>query len=356
MSAASMRAAVLRGNNHIEVADVERPGIGDDEVLVRVGANTLCGTDVRIVRGEKTKGIRPGAILGHEFSGHVARAGRATSGYDVGTPVGMAPLVACGHCAYCRRDSENLCPRQRMMGYEYAGGLSEYVRIPAAAVRAGNLVAAAQGRPAEQLALAEPLACCLNGQERSAVGLDDVVLIMGAGPIGLFHVQLALLRGARTVVVSEPSAPRRELAARFGAHATVDPGDDLATAVDDATGGHGADVTMICIGVPPLVDDALRVTRPGGRVNVFAGMPKQSTSTVEANLVHYKELRVTGTSACRRVHYETAFRLIETGRVEVGPMITHRFPLTEVDKALAVSAGGEGLKVAVLPATAEQGG
>lgn len=350
-----MRAAVFRGKNHIEVAEVERPEIADDEVLVRVGANTLCGTDLRIVRGEKTTGIRPGAIPGHEFSGHVARAGRATSGYDVGTPVGMAPLVACGHCAYCRRGMENLCPRQRMMGYQYAGGLSEYVRIPSAAVRAGNLVAASRERPPEQLALAEPLACCLNGQERSQVGLDDVVLVLGAGPIGLFHVQLALLRGARSVVVSEPSAPRRELATRFGAHATVDPEDDLAAAVDEATEGYGADVTMICIGVPPLVDDALRVTRPGGRVNVFAGMPKGAASTVQANLVHYKELTVTGTSACRRVHFESAFRLIESGRVEAGSMVTHRFPLTQVDKALAVSAGSEGIKVAVLPAAGEQG-
>ncbi|MDP8978663.1 MAG: zinc-dependent dehydrogenase [Actinomycetota bacterium] len=346
-----MRAAVLHGPDEIEVADVDHPQIADDEILVRVGANTLCGTDLRILRGEKTSGIDPPTILGHEFAGNVAEVGRDVHGFDVGALVAMAPGVACLRCFFCRHGRENLCPNQKMMGYQYPGGLSEYVRVPATALEAGNVLVAEQERPPEHLALAEPLSCCVNGQERSRVGLDQTVLLLGAGPIGLMHLQLALLAGARSVIVSEPAPKRRKLVGDMGASVVVDPTDgDLDEAVADATGGLGPDVTIVCIGLPELMPDALRLTRPGGRVNVFAGLAGEGWSRVQANLIHYNELEITGTSACRREHYATAFRLIETGRVDVQPLVTHRFALESIEEAMRASAEPEGIKVAVLPA------
>ena len=345
-----MIAAVFNGPGEMEVKEIETPEIGPDEVLVEVGANTVCGTDVRILRGEKTTGIYPPSILGHEFAGRVAAVGEKVEGYEVGAPVAMSPIIPCRRCFYCKHDMENVCANWKAMGYEIDGGLSQYVRIPADAVEAGCLFAAREDLPPEHLALTEPLSCCVNGQRRSRVYLDDTVLVMGAGPIGLFHLQLALLAGAGTVIVSEPSEFRQSFAKDLGAHVTVDPtSEDLSEVVAGNTDGLGVDTVIICIGLPQLVNDAFELARKGGRINIFAGLADEGWAEVAANLIHYDELEVTGVTGARRSDYEVALRLIESGRVKVDGMVTHRFPLEDTVEAIDTAAGGEGIKVAVMP-------
>ncbi len=345
-----MIAAVFHGPGEMEVTEVDRPEIGPDEVLVKVGANTVCGTDVRIMRGQKTAGVRRPSIIGHEFAGRIAEVGERVEGYEPGMPVAVAPMIPCHRCFYCQRGMENVCDYKRRMGYELDGGFGEYVRIPAEGVGAGNIFPVREDLLPEHLSLAEPLACCINGQQRSPVRLDDTVLIMGAGPIGLFHLQLSLLSGARTVIVSQPSAARRSFATDLGAHLTVDPNqEDLTSVVAEATGGLGVDVAIVCIGRPELVNDALKLVRKGGLVNIFAGLPAEGWAELEMNLVHYNQLEVTGVTDCRRSDYEAALRLIESGRIDVSQMVTHRFSLTSVTDALDATANREGIKVAVLP-------
>jgi L-iditol 2-dehydrogenase len=345
-----MLAAVFRGPGELDVTEVPTPEAGPGEVLVKVGANTVCGTDVRILRGEKTRGIARDFVLGHELSGRVAEVGSGVEGYEVGSPVVMAPVIYCLRCHYCKRGMENLCVNKRIVGNVVDGGLAEYMRVPAEAVAAGNLFVAGEGIPPEHLALAEPLACCVNGLGNYRVEMDDTVLVLGAGPIGLFHLQLALLSGAGKVIVSNPSEDRRKFARELGAHVVVDPtSEDLSGVVAEHTGGLGADVAVICIGIPALVNDAMRMVRKGGRVNVFAGLSGAGWSEVEANLIHYNELVVTGASDSKRENYDTALRLIESGRVAVERMVTHRYPLSESVAAIEKSASGEGIKVAVMP-------
>jgi L-iditol 2-dehydrogenase len=345
-----MIAAVLNGPNEMEVREVETPEIGPDEVLVEVGANTVCGTDIRILRGEKTSGIYPPSILGHEFAGRVAAVGERVEGYEEGTPVAMSPIIPCRGCFYCKHDMENVCANWKAMGYEIDGGLSEYVRVPADAVEAGCLFTVHEDLPPEHLALTEPLSCCVNGQRRSRIGLDDTVLVMGAGPIGLFHLQLALLAGARTVIVSDPDTSRREFAENLGVHVAVDPtSEDLSEVVAGATGGLGVDAVIICIGMPELVNEAFELARLGGRINIFAGLANEGWTEVAANLIHYKQIEVTGVTGARRSDYEVALRLIESGHVKVDGMVTHRFPLENTVEALDAAEGGEGIKVAVMP-------
>jgi L-iditol 2-dehydrogenase len=345
-----MLAAVFNGPGEMEVMEVETPEAGPGEVLVEVGANTVCGTDVRILRGEKTTSIYPPSILGHEFAGRVAAVGDEVEGYEVGQMVAASPIIPCRRCFYCRHDMENVCANWKAMGYEIDGGLSEYACIPAEAVEAGCLFAARGDVLPEQLALTEPLSCCVHGQRLSRVRLDDTVLVIGVGPIGLFHLQLALRAGARTVIVSEPSEERRGFAATLGAHVTVDPtGEDLGEAVAENTDGRGADVVLICIGLPRLVNDAFELARKGGRINVFAGLADEGWAEVAANLIHYNQLEVTGVTGARRSDYEVALRLIESGGVDVSDMVTHRFPLEYSVKAIEAAAGGEGIKVAVMP-------
>jgi L-iditol 2-dehydrogenase len=341
---------VLRAPGRLRVEQVTDPSPGPGEVLVRVGAHTICGTDLRILRGEKTSGVELPVILGHESAGRVAAVGSGVTGYEVGAPVAVAPVIPCRRCWECRHDLENLCANARILGYAVDGGMAEYLLVPAEAVAAGCLFTAGQELPSEQLALAEPLACVVNGQRWSTVEVDDLVLVMGAGPIGLFHLQLAALAGARAVIVSEPSAARRAQAERLGATVAVDPGaQDLAEVVRELSQGVGVDASVVCVGVPELVNQAVELSRSGGRVNVFAGLSGAGWARVAASRIHYRQVRLTGSANSRRADFETALRLIESGRVETASMVTHRFPLAAVDQAVATVGAGEAIKVAVLP-------
>lgn len=345
-----MLAAVLQGPNDLSPQQIPTPEPGPGDVLVKVGANTVCGTDVRILRGEKTSGVRLPVVLGHETAGHVAEVGAGVSGYEIGAPVAMAPAIPCRRCWECRHGLENVCANLRIMGYAIDGGMAEYMLVPAEAVAAGCLFVAEVDIPSEQLALAEPLACVVTGQRWSKVEVDDTVLIMGGGPIGLLHLQLALISGARNVIVSQPTGPRRDQAERLGATATVDPTkEDLAAAVEELTGGTGADLTIICVGVPALVNQALELSRSGGRVSIFAGMKDKGLAEVSANLIHYKQAVLSGTSNCRRADYETALHLIASGKIDAASMVTHRFPLQEVHDAIGTVGSRDAIKTAVVP-------
>jgi L-iditol 2-dehydrogenase len=345
-----MLAAVMTGPNELEAVEIATPSPGPGEVLVAVGANTICGTDLRILRGEKTAGVELPVVLGHETAGHIAALGTGVEGYDVGAPVVMAPLIPCRRCWECRHDLDNLCRQPRIMGYALAGGMAEYVLMPADGVAQGCLFEAERDLPSERLALAEPLSACVAGQRWCRVEPDDVVLVMGAGPIGLLHVQLARLAGARTVIVSEPLDGRREQAKRLGATVTVDPSaDDLAAVVDDASDGVGVDVGIICIGVPELVNEAARLSRKAGRVNAFAGLRGTGLAQIEMNLIHYKQVTLTGSANSRAADFQTALRLIESERIETASMVTHRFALRDVIDALATVGRGDAIKIAVMP-------
>jgi len=345
-----MLAAVMRGPGDLTPTSIPTPSPAPGELLVAVGANTICGTDLRILRGEKTAGVKLPVVLGHETAGQVAAVGAGVTGYELGAPVVAAPMIPCRRCWECRHDLDNLCRNPRILGYGIDGGMAEYVLVPADAVEAGCLIVADEELPFEQLALTEPLSACVAGQKRSPVEPDDVVLVMGAGPIGLFHVQLARLAGAREVVVSEPVAARRAHAERLGATVSIDPnGDDLAAAVDEVSNGVGVDSAIVCIGIPELLNQALQLSRSGGRVNVFAGFKGCGLSEIEANLIHYKQVQLTGSANARRADFEIAMRLIESGRIDSASMITHRFGVQDVLDALGIVGHGDAIKVAVMP-------
>lgn len=345
-----MLAAVLHAPNDLRTEEVETPAPGPGELLIRVGANTICGTDLRIMRGEKTTGITPPTITGHEIAGHVSAMGDGVEGYEEGQPVAISPVIPCGRCFECVHDMENMCSDQRIFGYAVDGGMADYVLAPADAVRAGCVFGVSEDLPSEQISLAEPLACCVNGQIRSRIASSDNVLIMGAGPIGLFHVQLALLAGADRVIVSEPDAGRREAASSFGATIVADPtaAGELEAAVAEGTAGVGVDAAIVCVGVSQLVNEAVKLCRTGGRLNIFAGL-KNPMAEVDGNLIHYKELELTGTSNSRRSNYRTALRLIESGRIDAQAMVTHRFGLASVVDAIETVTSTEAIKVAVVP-------
>ena len=343
-----MKAGILKDVNEVRYMMVADPALQPGDMLLRVKAVTICGTDIRILRGKKTAGIRYPSILGHEFAGTVVDNG-GNSQFHTGQAVCVCPQFACGHCDYCIRGAENLCRNLTAMGYEVDGAFAEYVRIPARGVAAGNVFAMPAGVSFETAALAEPLSCVMNGQERVGVAMGDAVVVLGAGPIGILHVKLARFAGARLIIVSEPNTLRRQAALAEGADMALDPGnEDIFKAVRDATNGLGADVTIVAIGVPSLANDAIRLVRHRGRVSLFAGFSKDVQAEIDVNAIHYNELLVTGSFGLTRLQFERALHLIASGQLKLDSLITHRFPLAEIEIALQVAEQGSAIKVAVV--------
>jgi L-iditol 2-dehydrogenase len=231
------------------------------------------------------------------------------------------------------------------------GAFAEYVRIPAAAILQGNLIRlAAQADPAAA-ALIEPFACVLRGQDAVAVRPGEVVLVVGAGPIGVMHVMLARLRGAGRVIVSDLLPDRLRLAIRTGADRTVSPlQEDLAAVIAEESGGEGADVIIVAAPAAGAQEEALKLSAIGGRINLFGGLPReQSTIRFDSNLVHYKELVVTGTTACSTADCWRAAALVNSGRVDLSHLVSARFPLSEALQALAAAEDRKSLKVVIEP-------
>jgi len=345
-----MKAAVLHRPKEMKVEEVEVPSINSDEILVKVKACGICGTDTRIYYGTKTKGIHYPSVIGHEISGVVEACGNKVQGFKEGDHVSICPVIPCGVCYACQRGMENICLNRTAIGYEYDGGLQEYMRIPGIAIRQGNIFKAPPDLPFEVSALIEPLACCYNGNRRSQIKLGDTVVILGAGPIGLMHLQLARQAGATKIIVSEPNDERRAMAKEMGADLCVNPQtDNLMEAVMRMTDGLGADATILAIGVPVLINEAFKITRKQGNVNLFAGFGGKGESSIEANLIHYGELNVTGTASAAPWHFSEAMKLVTSGQIKLDKLITHRFPLEEIDKALKTVLEGKGIKVVVTP-------
>lgn len=343
-----MKAAVLRGVNDIGCERVADPQLQPGDLLIKVKAATICGTDIRILRGKKTAGIRYPSVIGHEFSGEIADTGGHPQ-FHVGQAVAVCPAFACGHCEECIRGAENLCRNLIAMGYEIDGAFAEYVRIPAKGVASGNVFVMPENLSFAAASLAEPLSCVINGQERVGVSRGDTVAVLGAGPIGLLHVQLAKLSGASKIIVSQRSAVRRDAARAAGADDVINPAEEnVVERVKALTGGAGVDVAICAIGDPGLANDAIRMVRPRGRVSLFAGFTKGVQAELDVNAIHYSELMVTGAFGLTRLQYHKALHLIASGKIDAASLLSHQFPLADFSEAIATAEKGSAIKVAII--------
>ena len=347
-----MLAAVYHGPEDVRLEEVAVPVIGADEVLLKVANAGICGTDLRIWHGAHRK-FPPGTVRipGHELVGDIVELGANVKGLEPGERVFVAPNMGCGHCRQCVSGNNNRCARYEAIGVTMDGAFAEYVRIPAAAILQGNLIPlAAQADPAAAT-LIEPFACVLRGQDAVTVRPGEVVLVVGAGPIGVMHVMLARLRGAGRVIVSDLLPDRLRLAIRTGADRTVSPlQEDLAAVIAEESGGEGADVIIVAAPAAGAQEEALKLSAIGGRINLFGGLPReQSTIRFDSNLVHYKELVVTGTTACSTADCWRAAALVNSGRVDLSHLVSARFPLSEALQALAAAEDRKSLKVVIEP-------
>lgn len=342
-----MKAAFLDAPNALSLRETDNPISTNGDMLIKVRAATICGTDIRIFRGKKTADIRYPSILGHEFSGEILSTG-GTGNFAVGDRVGLCPFIGCGRCDLCKSNHENLCAKGTAFGYQIDGAFAEIVRVPASAVAAGNVRKLPDDMTFEEAALVEPLACVLNGQDKINVSSKDTVVILGAGPIGLLHVHLARHRGARRIISSDPNAHRRDTALASGADVVIDPTtEDILARVRSETGGVGADVVICAIGIPALAREATDLAAMSGRISLFAGFSKGETAEIDVNAIHYNELTLTGAFGLSREDYDRAFDMIATKQLNLKPMITHRFPLDDIEEAFNIAESGAAIKVAI---------
>ncbi|MDU5307264.1 MAG: alcohol dehydrogenase catalytic domain-containing protein [Varibaculum cambriense] len=204
-----MRAATLNAPEDLRLVEKDKPTPGKNEVLLKIEANTMCGTDYRLYTGAKTSGVSYGTVPGHEIAGRIVEIGEGVEqiqpGIQIGQQATVSIVVSCGACPNCLQDREHLCANLELFGYAIDGGLQEYMLVPERALRRGNLITTSQELTPKALCLAEPISCCLNGLDQFKVNLGEVVAVLGAGPIGLIHAQLALASGARQVFVSNRS-------------------------------------------------------------------------------------------------------------------------------------------------------
>lgn len=347
-----MNAAVFYGIHDIRIKDIPCPKPHRGEVLIKVGASGICGTDIRIFNNGHHR-IPPSTlrVMGHEIAGEIVEVGEEVMELNIGQHVGVAPNIGCGVCDQCVSGWTNLCTNYKAFGLSLDGGFAEYMLISADAIRQGNVTPIPDTLPYTWAALAEPLSCCLNGQEAVGVGTDDVVLIIGAGPIGLMHTQLAKLRGARVVIVSELSDDRLNLAGNFGADFLINPEDtDIKTAVLDASDGKGASVVIVAASSSKAQSQALDLASRQGRINLFGGLPKdQSFVQIDSNLIHYKQLLVTGTTGSNLRHYRSTINFIIKGRLKADPLIGAILPLERIVEGIERSMSAKEMRIIIEP-------
>ncbi len=345
-----MKAAVLEGLDSLVFMEVPTPRVGDGEVLVRVHACAVCGSDIRMFHHGNPR-LKPPAVMGHESSGVVSAVGANVTKFSVGDRVAIGADVPCGECAFCVAGFGNNCQINYAMGYQFPGSFAEYVLLNRVVVNHGPVHKIADSISFDEAALAEPLACVLNALELSSVRLGDTVVIIGAGPIGCMIIEVARRMGATKVIVVQRSRPRLEMAKQFGADVYIcSSEEDSVTRVREETGGLGADVILTACPSPQAQVDAILMAKNRARVNFFGGLPKdKSLVTLDTNIIHYKELFIMGAHGCVPRHHKIAVDLIGSGAIKMERYISHRFPLEKAAEAFAAAESHAGMRVVVNP-------
>lgn len=340
----NVKALRLESVGNLFVRDVTKPQPGPDELLVRVEACGICGTDRHLYHGEFP--CRPPVTIGHEFAGIVEAIGSGVQGFRPGDRITGDPNIACGRCPQCAAGRVNLCRNLQAIGIHRDGGMAEYVIVPEKqAFRLPHDINPMHG------AFCEPLACCLHGIDIAEIKAGSSVVVLGGGVIGLLTVQLARLAGATTVILSTRQTAKRRLAEELGATATVDPSaSEIVEAVAGPNGlvPGGVDVVIECAGVPETMAQTTRLAKAGGTVVILGVMPQGAKIEIEPFDILFRELRVLGSFINPFVHRRAA-DLVASGAINVEKLISRRVTLDEAPDIIRNPPAPGEVKVLIVP-------
>ncbi|MGH7529208.1 MAG: L-threonine 3-dehydrogenase [Gemmatimonadales bacterium] len=325
----------------LKVTDVPKPSPGAGEVLIAVRHAGVCGTDLHIADWDPwAQGrLNPPLVVGHEFAGQIEQLGAGVSELKVGQPVTAEGHLVCGHCLQCRTGNSHICKNTRIIGVDRDGAFAEYIVMPA------TNVLALDGISTEIGAIMDPMGNAFHTVLTTEIP-GSTVFVVGCGPIGCFAVGIARAAGATKVLASDVNPRRLELARAMGAHVAINATrDDVVATVRAETGGEGADVVCEMSGVPSALHQAFAAVRLGGRVQLL-GLPKGDVPVDFANDIIFKGVTLYGVIG--RKMYETwnqMRRFLAGGQFDPQPVITHRFPLDQIDQALTAIRSGDAGKV-----------
>lgn len=340
-----MKSIFLVKPGIIELRDVPIPKPVNGELVIKVETALTCGTDLKAFRRGHPKMPMP-TQFGHEFSGTIADAGTSPNGYREGDAIMGVHTAPCGQCYYCQRQRENLCPDT--MANMVMGAYAEYIKIPRRVAEL-NMFAKPETMTYEEAAFIEPLACVVHGMQPLNITEHDTVLIIGAGAIGLIHIQLARLKGAGKILVLAKHEERQNLARQFGAEVIDAAASNAAEAVQDATNGYGANLVFECTGRQQVWHDSLSMVATGGTIILFGGCPPGTSIPVDTGWLHYDEISLMGSFHFTPRDVREAYGLLADRKIDVASLITEQYPLNELQKAFDLLAQGRGIKYAIQP-------
>ncbi|MHB8276889.1 MAG: zinc-binding dehydrogenase [Candidatus Humimicrobiaceae bacterium] len=343
-----MKAIVYHGINDIRLDDIAVPEINENEALLKVHAAALCGTDLRVkASGHRRIPENDTRILGHEVAGTIAKVGKKVSGLIEGIRVAVAPVSGCGICRQCISGMQVFCSKDIVLGLSTSGGLAEYMVIPEPHIKGGNVFIMPDNMSFDVAAVAEPLATVFTGLSACEVKPADVVLIVGAGPVGLMHMQMAKIFGAQKVIVSEILDERREMALKFGADRVVNPlKEDLKDIILNLSYGRGADAIVIAAASSEAQSQSLDLVSIGGHINFFGTLPKgKEKVTIDSNKIHYKNIKILGTTGTTVINYYKTMELLSTNKINLCKFISARFNLDQYQEAFEAAKSTSSLKV-----------
>jgi len=333
-----MKALVFDGPGEVRLKDVPTPEISDDEVLIRTEFAAVCGTDAHMLSGGFP--AKKGIVMGHEASGVVEAVGARVRHVVPGQPVVGSPIVVCGRCLACRSGRYNVCQHRKHLGIEADGVFAEYFKLPGYSV-----FASPPGLSPEEGALVEPAAVGYHAVCRAAPTPSDTVVVMGAGPIGLFILESVAAFGCQKIIVSGHRQRRLDLAMELGAHRTVRPPDeDLEAVVMQETNGAGADLVIEAVGRPDTIAQSVRLARSAGKI-MMVGIPGEPVPFDFIHLVR-REVDLL-TSDASLYAYERIHELVAKKVLDARPLITHTFPFDQAIEAIEMSKSKDAVKVLI---------
>lgn len=341
-----MKAAVIRGANDVRVENVPIPKIGRKEILVKMMACGVCGTDIEKIRGEF---ITP-PVLGHEAAGEIFEVGENAADLKVGERVLVHHHVPCYVCHYCRHGSHTMCEEFQRSNIDPCG-FAEYFRVPETNVNRGAVLRLPDTISFEEATLVEPTACCIRSMRKYDIQIGDDALVIGAGPTGLTHIQLLKLFGAGRVFSSDVLNFRLEAAKRFGADETINPRqENLAERIRGMTEGRGVDVVVVATGATEAIVQALRSVRRGGTVSLFGAPHRGALLSYDVSDIFIREISIIPSYSTTELETNMALRLLVSKRIDLNGLISHRFRLDRVIDAIRYAAEGKDcLKAVIIP-------
>ncbi len=345
-----MTAAVYYGPLDMRVEEIERPECPQGGCVIKVGAVGICGSDVRTYYSGSHK-IKPPMILGHEVVGKVVEVAPDHNVYRIGDRLAMAPGIFCTKCYYCEHGMTTMCENLVELAFQYPGGFAEYMPIPGVAFERGRIVPVPPGLSDEHAALCEVSSSCVMAQERADVCLGETVVVIGVGPIGCIHIQVARARGTATIIAVDLSDQRLAQAESFGADFHINPArENPVKKVMEITSGRGADKIMICSPSAKAEEQAVEMARKRGTIVFFAGLPRDEPfAKLNSNLIHYRDIRIIGHYGQERRHVIQTLEMIARKQINADRLITHRFPLDGIRNGIELVKEGKALKVILIP-------